>query len=69
MFGYKVNVLKTPQFTSRRYWNFIKTIDCNVDGDIPQEDLNVIRNCFNTGITFWHDPSNMYNYNLDNTIV
>lgn len=69
MFGYKVNMLKTPQFTSRRYWNFIKTIDCNIDGDIPQEDLNVIRNCFNTGITFWHDPSKMYNYNLNNTIV
>ena len=69
MFGYKVNTVKIPQYTSRKYWNYIKTIDCNVDGDIPQADLQQIRSCLNNGITFWHNPANMYNYNLNNTIV
>lgn len=69
MFGYKVNRVKTPNITGRRYWNYVKTIDCNVDGDIPQEDLQVIRKMFNKGCTFWHGASNMYNYNLVNDIV
>ena len=70
MFGYKVNVVKTPQFTSRTYWNYIKTIDANMDGNIPQEDIQKIRSVFNNGITFWHNnDTNMYNYSLTNSIV
>ena len=69
MFGYKVNTLKVPNITGRLNWNFIKTIDCNADGDIPQEDLETIRKACNSGITFWHTPANMYNYSLANTIV
>ena len=69
LFGYKVNTLKVPQFTSRTEWNYIKTIDANMEGDIPQEDLNKIRGIFNNGITFWHNPSHMYNYSLTNSIV
>ena len=69
MFGYKVNVVKTPSITGRAYWNYVKTIDCNIEGDIPQEDLQVVRKMFNNGCTFWHGASNMYNYNLTNSIV
>lgn len=68
MYGYKVHTTKIPNITSRRCWNYIKTIKCNVDGNIPQEDLQIIRNNFDKGITFWHDPSYIYNYNLDNNI-
>ena len=69
MFGYKVCNVKIPNITGRTYWNYIKTIDCNCDGDIPQEDLDTIRKACNNGITFWHSPSNIYNYSLSNTIV
>lgn len=69
MYGYKVHTTKIPNISSRRYWNYIKTIKCNVDGDIPQEDLQIIRNNFDKGITFWHNPANIYNYSLNNTIV
>lgn len=69
MYGYKVNVVKTPSITGRQYWNFVKTVDCNVEGDIPQEDLQVVRAMFDKGCTFWHGASNMYNYNLTNSIV
>lgn len=69
MFGYKVNELKVPQFTSRTYWNYVKTIDANIEGDLPQEDLEKFRNIFNNGITFWHDPTKMYDYTQNNTIV
>ena len=69
VYGYKVNVVKTPSITGRRYWNYVKTVDCNIEGDVPQEDLLIIRNIFNKGCTFWHDATNMYNYNLTNSIV
>lgn len=69
VYGYKVNIVKTPSITGRRYWNYVKTVDCNIEGDVPQEDLLIIRNIFNKGCTFWHDATNMYNYNLTNSIV
>lgn len=68
-YGYKVDTIKVPNITGRSQWNFIKTIDCNADGNIPQEDLDTIKKACNAGITFWHNPANMYNYSLSNTIV
>lgn len=69
MFGYKVNSVKVPSITGRRYWNYIKTLDSNIEGNIPQEDLQKIRSIFNNGCTFWHGASNMYNYSLNNEIL
>ena len=69
MFGYKVNIVKTPNIHTRSKWNFIKTIDCNLEGDIPQTDLNILKTMFNNGVTFWHDPTKMYDYTQTNSIL
>ena len=69
MFGYKVNSVKTPNITGRSNWNYVKTVDCNFDGDIPQEHMNIIKNMFNNGVTLWHNPSTIYNYSNSNSIV
>ena len=69
MFGYKVNTVKVPNITGRTNWNYVKTIDCNFDGDIPQTDLNIIRTMFNNGVTLWHNPNTMNNYSNSNNIV
>ena len=69
MFGYKVNTVKVPNITGRNNWNYVKTIDCNFDGDIPQTDLNIIKTMFNNGVTLWHNPNSMYNYSNSNNIV
>ena len=69
MFGYKVNAFKVPNVTGRTYWNYVKTIDCNIYADIPQKDLLEIKNMFNGGVTFWHDPSKFLDYSQNNTIV
>lgn len=68
-FGYKINRIKVPNITGRTNWNYIKTIDCNCDGDIPQEDLKEIKKACNHGITFWHNPSHIYDYSQSNSIV
>lgn len=69
MFGYKVNTLKTPEFESRLNWNYIKTNGLNITGDIPQEDMQKIKDIFNNGITFWHNPSTFLDYSQSNYIV
>lgn len=69
MFGYKINRVKVPNITGRSNWNYVKTINCNFDGDIPQTDLNIIRAMFNNGTTLWHNPSTIYDYSNSNNIV
>ena len=69
MFGYKVNSVKTPNITGRANWNYVKTIDCNFDGNIPQQDLDIIKSMFNKGVTLWHNASTMYDYSQSNGIL
>jgi hypothetical protein len=69
MFGYKVNTLKIPTFESRLNWNYIKTNGLNITGDIPQKDMQKIKDIFNNGITFWHNPSTFLDYSQSNYIV
>lgn len=68
-FGYKVNTVKNLEFHSRKYWNYIKTIDVNITGKIPKYALDELKEMFNNGTTLWHDTNNMYNYNLNNSII
>ena len=69
MFGYKVNSVKLPNINGRTYWNYVKTIGCNIIGDIPQGDLQKIKDMFNNGVTFWHNPTYFLDYSQNNTIV
>lgn len=69
IYGYKVNEVKTPNITGRRNWNFVRTIGCNFTGDIPEEDLQKIKDIFNRGITFWHNSTNFLNYSANNDII
>lgn len=69
MFGYKVNSVKSPNITGRNNWNYVKTTNANFSGNIPQSDLLQINQMFNNGITLWHNANNMYNYNVNNSIV
>lgn len=69
MFGYKVNRVKVPNKNHRANWWYTKCIDVNIDGDIPNNDMEKIKNCYNTGITFWKNASNIQDYSLSNDIV
>ena len=69
MFGYRVNKKKVPNFTSRRNWNFVKTADLNIVGDVPNEAIDAIKALFNNGITIWHNPSTFLDYSQSNNIV
>ena len=65
-FGYKVNKNANiyQAITSRNKWNYVKTVECNIKADIPDENLNEIKAMFNNGITIWKNPSEIYRYDL-----
>lgn len=67
-FGYKVNTIKVPELTSRRYFNYVKTIDASVRGNLPSECQKMIASIFDSGITLWH-TNDVGNYNVNNDIV
>jgi len=67
MFGYKINKLKIPETVNRPYFNYVKTIDCNIQGNIPFGSIEKIKDIYDKGITLWH-TSQIGNYDLNNTI-
>lgn len=69
MFGYQVNHVKVPNKNHRSEYWYTKTIAVNIDGSIPANDMQKIKDCYNNGITFWKNPSNVENYSVTNSIV
>lgn len=68
-FGYKVNRNKVPNITGRSNWNYVKTANCNIVANIPQEDLDEIKTMFDSGITIWHKSDYFLDYSQNNPIV
>jgi hypothetical protein len=72
MFGYQVNSLEVPQLRTREKWNFLKTVNAvitHIDKVIPLEDIRLLEDLFNTGLTIWHKQEYMYNYSTANNIL
>ena len=69
MFGYATNRIKLPNITGRRNWNYVKTVGCYIEADIPQEDLAEIKGMFDNGVTFWHNPVTFADYSQNNDII
>ena len=68
-YGYLVNSFKIPNLSSRTNWNYVKTINVNIIGDIPQEDMQKLKSIFNNGVTLWHNPSTFLDYSQTNSIT
>lgn len=66
MYGYKTNRVKTPNLENRSNWNYVKMINCNITGEIPQKDMERIKQIFNDGVTLWHNPSTFLDYSQNN---
>lgn len=69
MYGYKVNSLEVINPYKRTYFDYIKTIGCNIIGNIPQMDLEEIRRLFDNGITIWHNTNYFLDYSVNNAIL
>ena len=66
MYGYLTNEVKIPNLNNRPNWNYVKTIGVNILGDIPQVDLQSIKNIFDNGVTLWHNTSTFLDYSQNN---
>lgn len=66
MYGYQTNLLKIPNINNRPNWNYIKTVTCNIIGDIPETNIVELKSLFNSGITLWHNPSTFLDYSQNN---
>lgn len=69
MFGYKVNRIGTPHIHARAYYDYCKTIDVHISGNIPEQDMIKLRGIFNNGCTFWHYTNYFMNYSVTNSIL
>ena len=66
-YGYQVNSFKVPNTNHmKRYW-YTKTKDANITGSIPLNDLDKIKECYDNGITFWKDTTNIGIYPTSNS--
>ena len=68
-YGYQTNRLKVPNISGRPQWNYVKTKDCEIIGNIPAATKGAIMDIFNGGITFWKNGDNIGDYSLNNQIV
>ena len=70
MYGYACHQVKTPNLHTRQSFNYIKTIGAVARGYAPANDLRIIQDIFNKGITFWHTAlDSIGNYGLNNGSV
>ena len=67
--GYRTDTMKVPNITGRRNWNYVQTQAVAILGEIPQEDLQTIKDMFNNGVTFWHNPATFLDYSQNNDII
>lgn len=65
-FGYAINNFKPINYNNRSNFDYIETSQILVDGDVPEDDMNVIKNIFNSGVRIWHNTTNFLNFNVDN---
>jgi hypothetical protein len=68
IFGYKKNEVKLPNFHTRQNWNYIQTAGCVITGNFNNEDLQELKNVFDSGITLWH-TDDIGNYALGNEVI
>lgn len=75
-FGYKTLKIKTPNITGRTNWNYVQIGNDEIVGvsnyhnsiSVPTSDMEKINQIFRTGVTCWHNHSNIGNFSLSNAI-
>lgn len=65
-YGYAQHKIMPVNYNTRPNWNYIKTQNVIVKGDIPTKAIDEISDVFNSGVTFWHSPTAVGNYSINN---
>lgn len=67
MFGYQTNLVKVPNVSARPKFNYIQTIDINIVGAIPNDDMKKLKQIYNSGVTLWKSTATVGDYSADNS--
>ena len=65
-FGYAIKDITVPGYRNRERWTYVKTVGCNIQSTLNNEDSDKICEIYNNGITFWVNPNDIGNYELSN---
>lgn len=66
MYGYQTNKVKQPNVSSRPYFNYVQTVDINIVGGIPADDMAKLKSIYNNGVTLWKANATVGDYSVDN---
>lgn len=66
MYGYQTNKVKVPNVSSRPYFNYVQTVDVNIVGGIPSDDMQTLKAIYNKGVTLWKSNATVGDYSVDN---
>jgi hypothetical protein len=67
-YGYAQRTMYVPERQNRKHWSYLKTVGCNIKGNINNTDLVTIKTIYDNGITTWNNLEEVGNYTLDNTV-
>lgn len=67
VYGYAINKVETPNLNGRQYWNFIKTRNAEISGNMPSSSKAAIGKIFDGGIFFWKNGDNIGNFAISVT--
>ena len=67
-YGYAQRSMYVPERQNRNYWSYLKTVGCNIKGNINNTDLVTIKTIYDNGITTWNNLEEVGHYELDNRV-
>ena len=66
MYGYQTNQVKKPNVSNRSCFNYVKTIDINIIGGIPNTDMTKLKKIYDNGVTLWKPNATVGDYSVNN---
>lgn len=67
-YGYAQRSMYVPERQNRNHWSYLKTVGCNIKGNINNTDLVTIKTIYDNGITTWNNLEEVGDYTLDNRV-
>lgn len=64
VFGYAINKVQEPKMNVGKYWTFLKTEGCIIDGNMPSSSKEAIARIIDGGIFFWKNGDNVGNFEV-----
>lgn len=62
-YGYVQNKIETVSLTGNKNFNYVQTTGAILAGNIPKDDIEILKNMFDNGTTIWHTEIGKYNDN------